>query len=192
MCLCLNTVTLDRAIEFVTGIRPSRMLPYRSTFEEENMAPLQKLQSRCFGGQSPEATDVSTCESSFSLLHSPSCIRTTSPSPPPPLFRSSPPSHLSTLSLSPLTSIASSSSHGRAGTAQKPRVLPKVGFGLRPPPPPPTPLQASAGIWKYSSLSFFGRGILSQNVLIAKDKTLILAKYQLVSSPDIVLIFIKL
>ena len=25
MCLCLNTVTLDRAIEFVTGIRPSRM-----------------------------------------------------------------------------------------------------------------------------------------------------------------------
>ena len=31
------------------------------------MAPLQKLQSRCFGGQSPEATDVSTCESSFSL-----------------------------------------------------------------------------------------------------------------------------
>ena len=147
MCLCLNTVTLDRAIKFVTGIRPSRMLPYRSTFEEENMAPLQKLQSRCFGGQSPEATDVSTCESSFSLcsthlhafeqllllllLH---------------LFFSSPPSHLSTLSLSPLTSIASSSSHGRAGTAQKPRVLPKVGFGLRPPPPPPTPLQASAGI----------------------------------------------
>lgn len=63
------------------------------------MAPLQKLQSRCFGGQSPEATDVSTCESSFSLLHSPSCIRTTSPSPPP-----SPLSLLSPLSLvHPLT-----------------------------------------------------------------------------------------
>ena len=97
---------------------------------------LCKSHNGCFGGQSPEGIDVSTCESSFSLLNSPSCIRVTSPSSPPPsplslpLPLTFPPSHSP-----PLTSIASSSSHGRVGTAQKPRVLPKVGFGLRPPPP---------------------------------------------------------
>ena len=147
--LC-TTVTMDKAIKFLTSMRPSSLSSYRSTCEQ-NMASLQKLQSLFWWPKSWSHR----CQHMWIILL---CGTLTFMNSSNPLLLLLPLlSHFYPLTLPP--SPASPPPRLTVGWA-----LPKsreycprlgLGFGLL---PPPTPLQASAGIWKYSSLSFFERG----------------------------------